>query len=771
MTVSRERRFTRANPCLICGGHDGMPRGKGTRCYGFHSSDGQYAHCTRDDKAGGLPLEPESQTYAHRLDGPCNCGVAHGPGAARGRPHREDRVVPRDYFARCPSPYPCDYTDEKGAVLYRVTRVRLPNGEKDYRYVHPDGSGWWLWGRGDGPRVNYRQPEVRAAIEAGEAIHVAEGEKCVHALLALGLCATTNDGGAEKWTADHTAGLRGAQRVVIWADNNSRGRRHAEQVPRALHEAGGPDVRVPTLPGLAEDEDIADWLERQQPDRSAGELRAELERLVEQTLPWKPAPAADADHAGERKSPWAAAQSAPDFLNAPETDVDFLVARLLARGSLMLWFSPRGLGKTHAAHALAVELARQGKRVLLIDRDNSTRELKRRLRGWGAGDLSSLKILGRDDAPPLTDQKAWAEFPIADYDLVVIDSIDASTEGTGEQDSAKPSLAIAPLLDIVHTAAGPAVLVLGNTVKSGSHGRGSGVIEDRADIVFEVRDATDLRPTGTKAWWLELPAADRGSWADRAARRKRRDTYRLAFVPTKFRIGEEPDPFVFEIRLNLNPWTFAEVTAEMLAAGEQAQEEVVREAKDRLERAAAALTAEVAARAAVGAPMSVRDDAEPFLTDLGLSRQAARKLIADRTGHAWRVTGTGRRRDPKVLLPPGGGDSDAQTAGIQNREQPHQMRVFDGPIPAAQEPYVRPETSPAESALGAAARDARFRPAAVIYREVPEGERVASDCEFEVGISGVAAAYGFEVLPKVAEGLEVGPKDVRALVERTLSEP
>jgi hypothetical protein len=37
------------------------------------------------------------------------------------------------------------------------------------------------------------------------------------------------------------------------------------------------------------------------------------------------------------------------------------------------------------------------------------------------------------------------------------------------------------------------VLILGNPVKTAKHSRGSGVIEDRADIFFEVRDATQLR--------------------------------------------------------------------------------------------------------------------------------------------------------------------------------------------------------------------------------------------------------------------------------------
>jgi hypothetical protein len=170
------------------------------------------------------------------------------------------------------------------------------------------------------------------------------------------------------------------------------------------------------------------------------------------------APGEDTRAAG-RPSAWAAAVPAPEFLASPETDADFLEACQLARGSITEWFSPRGLGKTLVAHAVAVKHARAGRRVLLIDRDNSRREVKRRLRAWGADETPALKVMTRDHAPALTDRAAWAVFRFADYDVVVIDSIDAATEGVGENDSAKPSAAIAPILDLAHRENGPALLL------------------------------------------------------------------------------------------------------------------------------------------------------------------------------------------------------------------------------------------------------------------------------------------------------------------------
>src|SRR5262249_29726769 len=202
---------------------------------------------------------------------------------------------------------------------------------------------------------------------------------------------------------------------------------------------------------------------------------------------------------------WARAQTAREFLAEVDPEITWLEARLLAPGSLTWWASPRGLGKTNVAYALAVKLARAGHRVLLLDRDNHRAEIKHRLRAWDADGLDTLKVPTRTDVPSLTKPKAWDMFPRTAYDLVILDSWDAMAEGVGEQDSAKPSLALAVVLDIAHGRAGPAVLVLANTIKTGAHGRGSGVLEDRTEITYEVRDATDFTPSGRKPWVEELP--------------------------------------------------------------------------------------------------------------------------------------------------------------------------------------------------------------------------------------------------------------------------
>src|SRR5579885_2853814 len=78
-TASSKQRFNRQHPCPICGGDDHDPRGAGRRCFGFLSGDGEYAHCTREELAGQIEMKDSSQTYPHKMHGPCKCGVTHNP--------------------------------------------------------------------------------------------------------------------------------------------------------------------------------------------------------------------------------------------------------------------------------------------------------------------------------------------------------------------------------------------------------------------------------------------------------------------------------------------------------------------------------------------------------------------------------------------------------------------------------------------------------------------------------------------------------------------
>jgi hypothetical protein len=561
------------------------------------------------------------------------------------------------------------YQDAEGRPIGKVVRW----SPKAFHQERPDGQGGWT--PGGFAHTLYRLPEVSKV----KGLLVAEGEKDVNASWEKLRIPATTSGNAGSWKPEFAEFLRDRSVCVI-AHKDDPGRRHARAVAESLVGIAA-RVWLVELPGEGVN-DLFDWIE-------AGGTQEKLFDLIKGTpvlspkdvAAWNANPQVVDD--GKPKSrptawnPWAAALSAREFLTQTITEAEFLIPRLVAKGTITEVFSPRGLGKTLFAIWLAVKLALEGLRVLYLNRDNPPRVLRQYLEGWHAGEAERLKVLNREQVPPLTNPATWAMFPWSEYDLMIVDSFDATAEGVGEKDSAKPSLALAPLLDIAHREGGPAVLVLGNTVKTGEHSRGSGVVEDRADMVFEVRDVTGFVPSGKKPWWEELPPAGAGDWAARATRRQRKEKIRLAFIPTKFRAGEEPEPFAFGIDFTTDPWSLKEVTDDIDLAGAEARNTRRREREETEDRAAEALKAEIARRTLHNEPPLVKDrgkrGAVSFLHSQGLSRDRARGLLKAREGVAWVCKPIpGERGNPLGLFPP---DSDPAPQGRidENRRANHAL--------------------------------------------------------------------------------------------------
>lgn len=127
-----------------------------------------------------------------------------------------------------------DYLDAAGKLLFQVVRKR----PKVFKQRRPDVSkGGWIWNlQGVTNRPLYRLPAVLEAVAEGEPVWVCEGEKDAERLqgeLPNGQVATTAPGGAGKWRKEHTDALVGAE-VTIVADDDVPGRKHAEQVRRAV---------------------------------------------------------------------------------------------------------------------------------------------------------------------------------------------------------------------------------------------------------------------------------------------------------------------------------------------------------------------------------------------------------------------------------------------------------------------------------------------------------------------------------------------------------
>ena len=234
MSVHSSQRFTRHQPCPICAGFDDAPRSKGVRCFGFLSDDGGYAHCSREEFAGGLRFSENSQTFAHKLEGDCRCGTRHDPSPAAVSVKKE---VEATY----------SYADEQGGLLYQVVRFK----PKGFAQRRPSGSGGWLWNLDGVRRVLYRLPEALAA----STVFVAEGEKDCDSPHKIGLAATTNAGGCGKWRPECSESLRG-KHVTILPDKDQPGRKHALGVARSLLGTAA-SVKVVELPGA---KDISAWL-------------------------------------------------------------------------------------------------------------------------------------------------------------------------------------------------------------------------------------------------------------------------------------------------------------------------------------------------------------------------------------------------------------------------------------------------------------------------------------------------------------------------------
>jgi hypothetical protein len=182
-------------------------------------------------------------------------------------PRQEGERVTRQEPTRIVATY--DYRDASGGLNFQVVRM----DPKDFRQRRPRPSGGWEWKAGDRSLV-YRLPELLAASD-DEIVFAVEGEKDVDRLRSLGLVATTNAGGAGKWSDGNSQWLVG-RRVALLADNDEAGRKDVERKLTSLRSVASAVAVVP-LDGLPEKGDVSDWLD-------AGGTPAKLIELAELAL-------------------------------------------------------------------------------------------------------------------------------------------------------------------------------------------------------------------------------------------------------------------------------------------------------------------------------------------------------------------------------------------------------------------------------------------------------------------------------------------------------
>ncbi|MBM4017429.1 MAG: DUF3987 domain-containing protein [Planctomycetes bacterium] len=175
-----------------------------------------------------------------------------------------------------------DYRDAAGRLLFQVVRFE----PKDFRQRRPDGTGGWVWNLKGVSRVPYRLPELLAADPATW-VFVVEGEKDVESLIALGLVATCNPGGAGKWQDSFSETLRG-RRVAVIPDGDAAGWTHAHDVARRLLGTAEM-VKIVDLGRINgfQGRDVTDWTEWLD-SRTAEELAGALVEMAEAAPAYQP---------------------------------------------------------------------------------------------------------------------------------------------------------------------------------------------------------------------------------------------------------------------------------------------------------------------------------------------------------------------------------------------------------------------------------------------------------------------------------------------------
>jgi hypothetical protein len=323
------------------------------------------------------------------------------------------------------------YRDENGEPLFQVVRFE----PKDFRQRRWTGSRY-EWGLGDTRRVLWRLPELLQAKQTGKWIFLTEGEKDAKAAVGAGQCGTTLPGGAGKWRPEYTKTLTGAN-VVIVADDDEPGRKHANEVYRALYGKAKVGVRLPAE-GC---KDLADHLAR------GFSLNGDLRKSPDlESLAPDGELAADKPHRGALTAAFFASRAG----SAVALEV---VGPLFQRGMRTAIGAQTGEGKTtfalHAVKALVEGEPFLGEdrwrprskgRALIVDLEQGEETIKARLRDVGLDTSDRVEILWEPSGIALDkreEDRAMVEDVLSEgqYDLVALDPMYQMHLGSGNDET------------------------------------------------------------------------------------------------------------------------------------------------------------------------------------------------------------------------------------------------------------------------------------------------------------------------------------------------
>lgn len=523
--------WTAACPCRADDRNPSLTVGEGAdgrALVNCHRGDG----CTPDEICRALGMDvtelfPPRDVWGEEVAAP-----------RREAPPRRDSKAPASASGPGTLEATYDYVDESGTLVFQVLRYRDGEGRKTFRQRRPDGAGW-SWSTTGIDKPLYRLPAVLAAAAAGQVVFVVEGEKDVHAVEDAGYVATTNPGGAgganqQKWLPAHTAALRGA-RVIVCADNDEPGLRHAAAVLAELEASGVPaKLRTPPAPH----KDVADLLVaggtlgdltnprsvEDAPETTESEVTesdefakvlAALNELGQRDLEPEVKVARargllDAALAPTIQNPGRLVRWTHLIEETEDDGYDWLIPGLLERNERVMIVAAEGVGKTMLARQVAI-LAAAGVhpftfgrmrpvRTLFVDLENPERIIRRTSRKILSGVRTAyernadpeahlwIKPDGINLLKPADRALLEAKIEATEPELLVLGPLYKSFIDPGNRTAEATAIEVAMVLDSIRTSYNCALW-----------------LEHHAPLGTSL-NARDLRPMGSAVWmrWPEF---------------------------------------------------------------------------------------------------------------------------------------------------------------------------------------------------------------------------------------------------------------------------
>ena len=383
-----------------------------------------------------------------------------------------------------------DYTDAAGNLLFQTVRFE----PKDFQQRRPDGKGGWIYNIQDVRLVPFNLPTIIRA----ETVYIVEGEKDALALKAWGLTATCNPMGALKWKPEYNEYFRG-KRVIILADNDEPGRKHAHQVAQGLTGIAESEKLI-ELPGLPDKGDVSDWI-------AQGGAKEALLNIINQAPEYdlSNCPAIYIRQIGQLDNsipePISFLKKGSD-LQALECRVEWAINKLLPRQSITLLHGRGGIGKTWLALIMGnaiskglpfAEIQTNQMPVIFMDFENSLPVLVERVKKAGCEDVLFWHNSNETMKPPKLDSKEWTAYAsLPAGGLLIFDTLRAA-QGQDESDSQHMAFIMGRLKDLRDK--GYTILLLHHTPKGNDRTyKGSTAILDLADHVLSLHRVKKTNP-------------------------------------------------------------------------------------------------------------------------------------------------------------------------------------------------------------------------------------------------------------------------------------